>query len=83
MRPPFRFLPLLAATLLLTAGCGPSAPKDGAAPANAAAAAAPEMEADLKRTLAAEPEFYVFKPTFKQGFKSVLRRRLGKKQLPQ
>ena len=26
-------------------------------------------------------EFYVFKPTFKQGFKSVLRRRLGKKQL--
>ena len=62
MRPPFRFLPLLAATLLLAAGCGPSASKEGAAPATGAAAAAPEMEADLKRTLAAEPEFYVFKP---------------------
>ena len=44
MRPPFRSLPLLAAALLLAAGCGPSAPKDGTAPATAAAPVAAEME---------------------------------------
>ena len=62
MRPSSLATPFLAAVLLLTAGCGPSAPKDGAAPAAAVAPTAAAMEADLKATLTAEPDFYVFKP---------------------
>ncbi|HRE82470.1 MAG TPA: extracellular solute-binding protein [Opitutaceae bacterium] len=53
---------LLFAAVLMTAGCGKKT--DSAAPSptkSAASAGAPDMEADLAKTLKEQPNFYVFK----------------------